>query len=331
LPERIACEITFPRVSGYRYDLPSDNLVATFTEDSRLALSTTDVPTKTENAPIVGQSTIHTLDDLKRKRKQEVAFLLAKLTLEKYFRTDGTQKTDRPKEHRFDSDIQAWLFPQLLAIARRWLDECVTCKDNAFPQLLLLIELAHDAADRIYNSIVASHEGEKLLKPILEPYNTVGSTRYVDFETTKPVYETDPERCHVSHVVGDTESWEQKMAQALEELGEEGLVVSYVKNQGLGFTIPYTITGEEHHYIPDFIARINDGNGPDDLLYLIVEVSGRPDKAKAAKVAAARNLWVPAINNHGGFGRWEFIEITDPWDAKNTISSAVRERGEQTC
>jgi hypothetical protein len=27
---------------------------------------------------------------------------------------------------------------------------------------------------------------------------------------------------------------------------------------------------------------------------------------------AWRNLWVPAINNHGGFERWAFIEITDP-------------------
>lgn len=25
------------------------------------------------------------------------------------------------------------------------------------------------------------------------------------------------------------------------------------------------------------------------------------------------------INRHGGFGRWAFIEITDPWNAKNEI------------
>jgi len=37
-------------------------------------------------------------------------------------------------------------------------------------------------------------------------------------------------------------------------------------------------------------------------------------------------LWVPAINNHGGFGRWAFIEITDPWDAKNTIWAMLRDK-----
>jgi len=31
------------------------------------------------------------------------------------------------------------------------------------------------------------------------------------------------------------------------------------------------------------------------------------------------------INNHGGFGRWAFIEITDPWNAKNEIRTALKE------
>jgi len=41
-----------------------------------------------------------------------------------------------------------------------------------------------------------------------------------------------------------------------------------------------------------------------------------PDREKkkdmAAKAATTRTLWVPAVNNHGGFGRWAFIEIDDP-------------------
>ena len=303
LDSRIACEITFPRLVGYRYDVAGERLTATFTDESRLTLSTADIPTKTENAPIVGESSIHTLDDLKRRRPNEVAFLLAKLTLEKYFRDD-------------DGNDKPWLFPQLLGIAKRWLAECVTLKDNTFPQLLLLIEFAHDAADRIYKAIVASTDGTAALKPILRPYDTIGSTRYVDFDTTRPVFATRDDKCHISHVVADTDSWEQKMAEALEDMRE---VIRYVKNHNLGFSIPYTLSGEEKNYIPDFIACVNDGHGPDDLLNLIVEVTGEKKKDKAAKVATARTLWVPAINNHGGFRRWEFIEVADPWDAKNLI------------
>lgn len=324
LEDRIACEVTFPRLVGYRYDVPSERLSATFTADSRLALSTADIPTKTENAPIVGERSIHTLDDLKRHRDNEVAFLLAKLTLEKYFRQDNEQRTDRPTVHRFDAEVKGWLFPQMLAIAKRWLEECVTCKDNTFPQLLLLVEFAHDAADRIYKAIVESAAGTPALKPILRPYDAIGSTRYVDFDTTKAVYPTEPDKCHVSHVVADTGSWEQKMAQALEEMPE---VSCYVKNQGLGFTIPYTLNGEQKQYYPDFIAQIGthtDSVGLQaDVLNVIIEVSGEARKDKAAKVTTARTLWVPAVNNHGGFGRWLFVEVTDPWDAQRTVRAAV--------
>ncbi len=63
--------------------MAGERLTATFTEDSRLSLSTADIPTKTENAPIVGESSIHTLDDLKRRRPNEVAFLAGQAHLGK--------------------------------------------------------------------------------------------------------------------------------------------------------------------------------------------------------------------------------------------------------
>ena len=58
---------------------------------------------------------------------------------------------------------------------------------------------------------------------------------------------------------------------------------------------------------------------------LIVEVTGEKKKDKAAKVVTASTLWVPAINNYGGFGRWGFIEIADPWDAQNLIRGFVKQ------
>ena len=308
LEERSACEITFPRVIGYRYELPSERLVVTFKPESKLAISTQDLPTKTEMSSIIGETSMHTLYGLSDRREQEIDFHLASLVLETYFRDD-------------DGNPKPWLFPQLLNVARQWRTECLVCKDNAFPQMLLLTAFAHDAADRIYRAIVTSTAGAKTIKPILRPYDPVGSTRYVDFDTTRPVYPTDSRKCHISYVVADTGTWEQKMAQALEEMDE---VVCYVKNQNLGFTIPYTLNGEERGYIPDYLVHINDGHGADDLLNLILEVSGEARKDKAAKVATARTLWVPAINNHGGFGRWAFLEISDPWDAKNTIRAMLR-------
>jgi len=284
LEERAACEITFPRLTGYRFDFADEKLEAQFSEDSKLVLSTSTLTTWTENAPIVGESAFLTLDELKKRRMQEVAFKLAKQALEGKFRDDG-------------GHTKPWLFPQVLKISRRWLEECVVCLDNTFPQLLLWAEPAHDAADRIYRAIVAATHAQKILKPILEPYDAQGSTRYVDFDTIRPTYETRPDKCHVNRVVADTESWEQKLAQALENLDE---VICYVKNDHVGFSIPYTLNGEQENYRPDFIVRVNDGHGPENALNLIVEVTGNRDGKKAAKVGTARDLWTPAVNNHGG-------------------------------
>ena len=331
LEQRINCEITFPRLLGYRYDIQEADFRYSFTEDSRFSLSTRDLPLKTENAPIVGASLIHTLDDLRKRRPQEVAFKLAKLTLEKYFRGDGLELrdatlTEKGKAHTWDNEVQAWRFPQLLEIATHWLSECVTCKGDTFPQLLLLTEFAHDASDRIYQAIVrgdGQDEQTRVLRAILQPYDTLGSTRWVDFDTTRPTVTTNDRKCHISHVVCDTDSWEQKLAQVLE--GELPEVVRYAKNHNLHFFIPYNFNGDEHRYIPDFIACVDDGHGPDDLLNLIIEVTGEKKKDKAAKVAAARTLWIPAVNNEGSFGRWAFVEIDDPWDARNTIRAFLKD------
>lgn len=105
-------------------------------------------------------------------------------------------------------------------------------------------------------------------------------------------------------------------------------VIHYVKNFQLGFTIPYIFNGEERSYFPDYLIHADDGHGREDLLNLVLEVSGEARKDKAAKVETARNLWIPAINNHGGFGRWAFLEIVDPWDAKGTIRKHLK--GEKT-
>jgi type III restriction enzyme len=311
LEDRIACEITFPRLTGYRYHLAAEQVTAAFDADSHYALSTAETPTKTETASIVGEANIHYLT-YRDRRIQAVEFHLAKVTLERYFRDESDNE-------------KPWLFPQLLKITRRWMAECVTYKDNTYPQMLLIEQYATAAAHRIYQAIVKAEnakpltETEKKLMPILRPYESVGSTRHVAFDTARPVYPTHPEKCHISHVVADTESWEQKTAQSLEEMDA---VRHYVKNHSLGFTIPYIGYDRTKNYIPDFIALLDDGH--DDPLNLILEVTGSRDEDKAVKVDTAKNLWTPAVNHHGGFGRWAFLEISDPWDVQNTIKAFLR-------
>jgi type III restriction enzyme len=167
---------------------------------------------------------------------------------------------------------------------------------------------------------VQAAQGAPVLKPVLRAYGQVGSTRYVDFDPTRPTYLTHYEKCHVAHCTLDS-NWEATLAERMENMPE---VVRYVKNQGLDFTIPYALNGEAHQYIPDYIVCLDDGHGRDDPLNLIVEVTGeKKKKDKAAKVLTATTQWIPAVNNHGGFGRWAFVEITDPWDAVNTMRRVI--------
>jgi hypothetical protein len=65
--------------------------------------------------------------------------------------------------------------------------------------------------------------------------------------------------------------------------------------------------GQLRQYLPDFRAMINDRGDPDDHLKLILECqppAGHGAEDKQIKVAAGTDRWVPAINTHGGFGRW---------------------------
>ena len=317
--ERAKARLTFPRLIGYRYEIGTEQIAAIFTPSSRLTLNTKSLPTIVENAPIVGESNIQHLDDLKAKRLNEVAFLLAKLVLETYFRHE-------PTEHAIggpvQNDVKSWLFPQILDIARHWLHTCVECQDNTFPQLLLLTELAYMAAERVYQSIVSadSQTAAPTLKPILQPHNMLGDTDGVGYRTVKPTYRTSA-KSPISHVVADS-GWETIVAKALEQMDE---VKAYVKNIArFDFMIPYTIAGREHLYMPDFIVRLDDGNGEDDLLNLLVEVSGQKLDDKDAKVATTQNLWVPAVNNDGRFGRWGFLEIKDPHTTIQSIRAMLQ-------
>ena len=46
---------------------------------------------------------------------------------------------------------------------------------------------------------------------------------------------------------------------------------------------------------------------------------------KTQKVNTIKNMWIPAINNYGAFGEWEFLELTDPWNMQNIIREFMSE------
>ena len=222
-----------------------------------------------------------------------------------------------------DGSEKYWLGPQLRRIAEEYVKKYVVLKDRMVIGYLSVGEYFSGALTKIQQAIVAENiagQSEKKILPVLAPYDTVGSTRYVDFLTTRPVQETV--KSHVNYVVADTEEWEQGVAKKLEQMGE---VITYVKNQNLGFTIPYEHQGVARHYMPDFLTKIEM---PDrSILNLLIEVTGKKDDKKIMKVKTAREFWVPAVNNDGRFGQWAILEVQDIHETQNLIRAFIEEPG----
>ena len=106
-------------------------------------------------------------------------------------------------------------------------------------------------------------------------------------------------------------------------------VRAYVKNHSLGFEVPYRYGSEMRRYRPDFIVTIDDGNGDDDLLHLVVEIKGYRGEDAKDKSNTMQTYWVPGVNNLAAFGRWAFAEFTDLYEIEGDFKAKVPEKFNQ--
>jgi len=306
-PDRDALEIRFPRVEGYRVELPDEQLTARFDKDSVLELTPALVgPSITKNQGIIGEGVDLTVEHLNDMRRSTILFHLAKHLLYQKYRDPG----EAPKLH---------LFGQLKAIARQWLEGgYLKCTGGTYPAQLLYQEIADMACERIKAAITVTLAGDNPVKAILDPYNPTGSTRYVNFTTSKETrWQTDPRKCHVNWVICDSD-WEAEFCRVVES---HPRVRAYVKNQNLGIEVPYLMGATPRRYIPDFIVRIDDGE--EEPLNLIVEVKGYRGENAEEKANTMRAYWVPGVNNLAKFGRWAFAEFTAVYEMDARFKALV--------
>ncbi|HCF58171.1 MAG TPA: restriction endonuclease, partial [Myxococcales bacterium] len=310
-PDRDPLEIRFPRVQGYRIELPEERLTAKFTPDSVLELTPDLVgPTKAQVEGIIGEGVVMSLEHLDQVRDSTVLFHLTKYLLELKWRDpDG-----KPKLH---------LFGQLKRIAREWLESCLVCKGGTYPALLLYPQLADMACNRITDAISHAHQGERPKKALLDPYNPTGSTASVRFSTTKTLlWETKADRCHVNYAVLDSD-WEAELCRVVEE---HPRVRQYVKNHNLGFEVPYRYGSVLRRYVPDFIVLVEDGHGEDDLLHLVVEIKGYRGEDAKDKKSTMETYWVPGVNQLGTHGRWAFTELTSIFEIESDLKAVLAKK-----
>ncbi len=297
-PERDALEIHFPRVEGYRIELPEERLRADFNDDSKLELSPDLVgPSITRNSGIIGEAVDMNLRHLGDIRPSTLVFHLTQRLLYTKWRDPG----EEPK---------LYLFGQLKRITKEWLDTCLVCKGDTYPALLMYQELADMACNRITAAITREFLGERPIKALLDPYNPSGSTRHVRFNTSRADrWDTSgpPPKDHVNWVVLDSD-WEAEFCRVAESHPK---VVAYTKNHNLGLEVPYRYGSETRQYRPDFIVLVDDGRGRRDPLHLVVEIKGYRREDAKEKKSTMETYWVPGVNHLGSYGRWAFAEFTD--------------------
>ena len=317
-PERDALEIVFPRVVGYRLALPEERLDARFNDDSALELTPELIgPSITRNEGLVGEGVTLTPEYLRETRAQTIAYHLAQHLLDRYFR----DPSEPPKNN---------LFLQLRDITRRWLDEgYLRCEGNTYPAQVLYREVANRAIERIYAAItdaarLDSEATPPVVKAILDPYNPTGSTRHVNFTTSKQLrWQTREDRSHINWAICDSE-WEGEFCRVAEE---DPRVLAYVKNQGMGFGVPYYLGETEKTYVPDFIVLVNDGGGWEDPLHVVVETKGYRREDDIDKQNAMRSFWVPGVNALCRHGRWAFVELARVWEMQEEFERLTGQPG----
>lgn len=314
-PDRDACEITFPRVAGYRVELPAERLTAKFDDDSTLELTPKLVgPSNTRSEGIIGEGVdlnlVHTGD----LRRSTLLFHLTQRLLYTKWRDPGQE----PK---------LYLFGQLKRITKEWLDNHLVCKGGTYPAQLMYLTLADMACERITRGITQSHADTAPIKAVLDSYNPVGTTAVVNFNTSKTTrWQTNPRKCHINWVVLDSD-WEAEFCRVAEAHPK---VVSYVKNHSLGLEVPYRYAAESRTYRPDFIVLIDDGHAPnpDDTpnhLHLIVEIKGYRGEDAKEKAGTMKDYWVPGVNNLGTHGRWAFAEFVDVYEMQADFEDKVEQ------
>ena len=309
-PDRDALEIQFPRVQGYRVELPEERLTAEFNIDSVLELTPDLVgPSITQNSGIIGESVNLSLTHLGDMRHSTLLFHITQRLLYTKWRDPG----EEAKLH---------LFGQLKRITKQWLDTCLVCKGGTYPAQLMYQELADMACERITAGITRALVGERPIKAVLDPYNPTGTTAHVSFNTSKmDRWETNgpPPKCHLNWVILDSD-WEGEFCRVAES---HPSVKAYVKNHNLGLEVPYRYGSETRHYRPDFVVLVDDGHGENDPLHLIVEIKGYRREDAKEKKTTMDTYWVPGVNNIKQYGRWAFAEFTEVYQIEADFAKKV--------
>jgi len=302
VPDKAEYEVTFPIVTGY-HQSGQFEVSVDWSQVAKVTIDPMRIPQLVELTPLTtpdgtlaaygpGEKPVLSLKDWRALfREQQVAFRIAREVCIRWQADNGAAAVP----------VQQ-LFPRVAFTAKRFLAEKLERKGDSQPcDVLLVGEYMQAAVGALLDAIKkGSSTSDAEVAIIPQGAAGRGSTLYVDFHTTKPIYPVT--HCHLNAMVADTLKWEQSAAFILDM--HPG-VKRWVKNDRLGFHIPYRSRGLPAKYLPDFIVVTDKGEN------VIVEIKGQVTDSADAKAKAAER-WKAAVTRLGQYGVWHYLLVTDP-------------------
>ena len=309
VPDREAFEIRFPVVEGYAYAMRRDRIKADIAGMQRFQIDAYQNPTAVFVKPSIGyydgplsmsgpgETLIHDRSIFyETTHLQAIEFDIARQVLDALLASGEKQMQHRSRQQ---------LFPQVLRYVKQFVQSKVDFNGQD-PRELGLETYQQRIKERLCAAIEPDSEGGlPPIVPILNRYQPFGSSADVNFQTTRPCQSTLFSQ--LNQVVLDSPVWESTAAFYLEKMAmqKEPLIECYVRNDQMGFQIPYQYQNLSHFYEPDYLVRLRDGR------MLIVEIKGHePDQAEAKHEAAYQ--WVRAVNYCDKMGCWHFHPCRNP-------------------
>ncbi len=315
LPSRAEYEIHFPRVDGYTQAI-RNRVTVNWSTVPPMVLDPGHIPPEVQMKGLqVDNRGRPSLSGPGRVSEVSLAAYRAERRLQELVFDCARDLTRSYLAQRESSVPSHVLFPQLVQIVERYLRDKVEVQRPADKKDLFLSPYYGWLLERLAESIQPdTTEGEAAEVPRYETTRGEGSTADVSFWTSRDVRAV--EKSHVNYVVADTAKWEQSAAYFIDV---HPAVAAFVKNAGLGFTIPYLYDGRMHDYVPDFLVRLVGGGGDDR--FVILETKGFDPRAELKAAAAER--WVNAVNANGRHGRWEYHMVRIPSEVRATLDACA--------
>ena len=202
-----------------------------------------------------------------------------------------------------------FLLMQIIKLVGEFIDSdkirVVDVTDDELRKKMTILFSMQKVVAHVCKAIDSSNiENRKMILDSKKPIKSTGHMR--TWSTKKPTELVV--KSHINLAVYDS-GWEINSGQELERNKH---VVSWVRNDHIGFVIKYLYNGILHDYYPDFLIRL------DNDVTLVLEVKGVDDNQNKEKRRYLEQ-WVDVVNEDGNHGTWSWDVIFNPSELRNVI------------